>query len=149
MIERMRFQVPQFVDIEDRIIGPLTLKQFLIYLFAVMVCIPIYLIADLSLFLTLSLPILAVAAMFAHFKLYGKTLEQVIMNCVRFYTQGQVFIWRRTGTEKLITIRDPIWFEEVATSLPVRPTTSLNAMSQSLETQGKIVTQDAEDVMVK
>jgi hypothetical protein len=25
----MQFQVPQFIDIEDRIIGPLTLKQFL------------------------------------------------------------------------------------------------------------------------
>jgi len=30
----MQYQVPQFIEVEDRIIGPLTLKQFLYLAFA-------------------------------------------------------------------------------------------------------------------
>ncbi len=145
----MRFQVPQFVDIQDRIIGPLTLKQFLIYLFGVFMIVPVYLLADLSLFLTISLPILALTALFAHFKLNGKPLEQVIMNAVRFFTQGQLFLWHRSGQEKIITIKDPLWREEIESSILSRPATSLTAMAQSIETQGKVVNEDAEDAFAQ
>lgn len=143
----MRFQVPQFTDIQDRIIGPLTLKQFMLYLAAVLVNIPIYLLSDMSLFLTLALPIMGIAALFAHFRLHGKTLEEVVMNAIRFYTQGQMFIWRRGDDEKLITIKDAVWREEVTPLVHGRVTTSLTNMAQALETQGKIVNQDAQDVL--
>lgn len=140
----MRFQVPQFVDIEDRIIGPLTLKQFLIYVVSVMFIVPIYVVTDLSLFLTLALPVLAAGALFAHLKVNGKPLEMVILNAFRFYTQGQLYLWRRTGQEKPIVIYDPAWLEEYESPVLQRGATSLTAMAQSLETQGKVVQEDAE-----
>ncbi len=50
----MRFQVPQFIEIEDKIFGPLTFKQFIYLLggggavFILYVFLPIYLMVFLA-----------------------------------------------------------------------------------------------------
>lgn len=142
----MRFQVPQFVDIEDKIVGPLTLKQFFIYLGGVFLLLPVWAAADLSLFVTLAIPILGVAALFAHFKLNGKSLFAVLRNGVNFYTRGQLFIWQRTGKEKVLRLEGghsgTIWAVYQANSSP------LTKMAQALETQGRILQSDLEDPLV-
>lgn len=137
----MRFQVPQFVDIEDKIIGPFTLKQFLIYLAAVMVLVPIYLVVDLSLFITLAVPVGALAALFAHFRLHGKSLFAVIGNAWKFAARGQLFLWRRTPSLKPLAVRGPEY--EAATDL--LDTASLSARARSLDTVGSIVDEDIDD----
>lgn len=136
----MRFQVPQFVDIKDKVVGPLTLKQFLIYLFTVLALVPIYLTVGLSFFITLAIPVLGVAAMFAHFRLHGKSLFQVFMNAVNYMFRGQLFIWRRTGSEQLM----PVLLEE-ADLLEEGEESRLGALARALATEGKLVKDDVED----
>jgi hypothetical protein len=147
----MRFQVPQFIDVEDKIIGPFTLKQFLIYFSAVLILIPIFLLSDLSLFITLALPTAGVAALFAHYRLHGKTLATVIGNAFGFYSRGVLFIWQRTGREKPLIIKDAAWEAEVTNpEFSEESLTSLTSMSQSLETQGNVVrSEDVEDPLVE
>src|SRR5690349_14717186 len=102
----MRYQVPQFVDIEDKIIGPFTLKQFLMYVVAVMLLIPIYLASDLSLFITIALPVLGIAAAFAHVRIGSKSLFETIVNFTNHTLNGQFYIWRRTPHAKQLSIHD-------------------------------------------
>lgn len=145
----MRYQVPQFVDIEDKIVGPFTLKQFLIYLGGVFVLIPLYLIFDLSLFITLAIPVIGLCVLFAHFRIHGKTLFAVISNAVNFSLRGQHFIWRRTAQlGKPLLISGPE-FGSFSTSGPVAvPSTSmLSERARALETEGRVITEDAEDPM--
>jgi hypothetical protein len=147
----MRYQVPQFVDIEDKIIGPLTLKQFLIYIVAVMVLTPVYLLSDLSLFITFALPVMGVAVAFAHIKINGKSLAVFLANAFQYYTHPQLYRWHRSSKPKPLTIRDSEWEELVeAQTLFRQELTSLTAMAQALETHGNIVAaeeiEDAFDV---
>lgn len=148
----MRYQVPQFIDIEDKIVGPLTLRQFLIYVGAVIILVPLYIIFDLSLFITLLIPVLGIAGMFAHFQLNGKTLFQVIMNAVNFFTRGQMYIWRRRGDDQLLLIQGSeygAFSPDNATALLANVEksrrSSLATQAQQLETTGQIVTEDLED----
>jgi hypothetical protein len=148
----MRYQVPQFVDIEDKIVGPLTLRQFLTYVGAVLVLIPLYIIVDLSLFITLMIPVLAIAGMFAHFQLNGKTLFQVIMNGVNFFTRGQLYIWQRKGDDSLLLIQgseysafSPDNAAALLANVEKSRVSSLATQAQQLETTGQIVTEDIDD----
>lgn len=146
----MRYQVPQFVDIEDKIIGPFTLRQFLIYLGGVLICIPMFLLFDLALFITVAIPIMGTAVAFAHIRFYGKTFFAIIMNAVRFFMRGQTFLWQRTADLRPLAISGPE-FEAFAPAhvLTIAPrTTTLATRAQQLETEGRIVTEDIADPMV-
>lgn len=151
----MRYQVPQFIDIEDKIIGPLTLKQFITYIVAVLLLIPLYLVADLSLFLTLALPVLGVAALFAHFQINGKSLLAALGSGINFFVRGNSYVWRRTATQAALPIRGPE-FEEFSADLasaflPVGRRTRASAIGvlvQQIDTQGNIVNQDETDPLI-
>ena len=69
----MRFQVPQFIEIEDKIFGPLTLKQF-IYLaggggisFVIYSIIPYIIVA-----LFFIVPVMIFSVALAFYKINGK-----------------------------------------------------------------------------
>lgn len=141
----MRFQVPQFVDIEDKIIGPLTLRQFLIYVVTVMILVPIYLGSDMSLFITLAVPTLGLAALFAHFKLHGRSLFAIIGHGSAFVMRGQLFLWRRLGTDKHLPISGADIEEYEA--LAATGIGSLSDRARALETVGNIVNVDEDDPM--
>ncbi len=146
----MRFQVPQFIDIEDKIVGPFTLKQFLMYVFACMLLVPIYIYTDLALFITIALPILGIAAAFAHVKVYGKPLSQVALAGIIYTSKGQLYIWRRQKNQPFKII-DPEWNANTSNDTnPAlkRSASSLNVIAQSLETTGNISTEDIEDPLM-
>lgn len=136
----MRYQVPQFVDIEDKIIGPLTLKQFLIYIVAGMLLVPVYLATDMSLFITLAIPVLGVAALFAHFKLHGRSLFTVLGHAGAFALRGQLFLWRRDGADSALRVTG-LDLEELAEG----GVASLSDRARALETVGNIVNEDVDD----
>jgi len=139
----MRYQVPQFVDIEDKIIGPFTLKQFLLYLSAALLLIPVYIFSDLALFITVAVPVGGIAAMFAHLKIHGKSLFSVIINALTYFTKGQLSLWRRVPGMKPLKVAGEEYNgfadAEVAEIL------SLRERARVLETAGRVVTEDAED----
>ncbi|MEX1997366.1 MAG: PrgI family protein [Candidatus Andersenbacteria bacterium] len=144
----MRFQVPQFVDIEDKIIGPFTLKQFLIYLSGVLGLIPLYLIFDLSLFITVAIPIMGIAVLFAHLRFHGKSLFAVIANALRFFLRGQVFVWQRTDQPKLLRIAGEEYGDfspDAMLTIPEDSVSSLSRRARALETEGKLIKEDAPD----
>ncbi|OGY30899.1 MAG: hypothetical protein A3C02_03345 [Candidatus Andersenbacteria bacterium RIFCSPHIGHO2_02_FULL_45_11] len=143
----MRFQVPQFVDIEDKIIGPFTLRQFLTYVVAAMLLVPVYIYSDLSLFITIALPILGIAAVFAHLKIYGRTFSQVTFSAISYASKGQLYIWRRLKNSPLKIIDDE-WDAARASAAADRESASLSSIAQSLETTGNVSKQDADDPLV-
>ncbi len=146
----MRFQVPQFTDIEDKIVGPFTLKQFITYVVAVMFLIPVYIYSDLSLFITIAIPVLGIAAVFAHLKIYGKSFGMVVIAGITYMAKGQLYIWRRQK-DKPFRIIDPEW--DITAHEPQQPDIaqqphSLDAIAQSLETTGNISTEDIPDPLM-
>lgn len=135
----MRFQVPQFVDIEDKIIGPLTIKQFFIYLAAILPLIPLFIFVDIFVFLAFAIPMVGAAIGFAHVKFHGKSLFTLIVHAFAYLRRGTLFIWRREGFPK------PLLHTMELGALAVKESSSVSSISRSLETQGHIVQEDAPD----
>ncbi|MBU6426665.1 PrgI family protein [Patescibacteria group bacterium] len=93
----MRFQVPQFIEVEDKIFGPLTLKQF-IYLAGGggLSFITYVIIGNLALALIPMLVIMAVSAALAFYKVYNHfPLLSVAESAFKYWRGGKLYIWKK------------------------------------------------------
>lgn len=92
----MRFQVPQFIEVEDKIFGPLTLKQFIYLAGGAGVSFLIYLMLD-SIFLSL-LPITIIMAFsfaLAFYKINNKPFIQIVEAAVKYFVGAKLYIWKK------------------------------------------------------
>jgi hypothetical protein len=92
----MRFQVPQFIEFEDKIFGQLTLKQF-IYL-AGGAGLSFILYVTINNFFFSAIPIavvLGIAAAFAFFKVNNKPFINVVEAAFKYYFGGKLYIWKK------------------------------------------------------
>ncbi len=97
----MRFTVPQFIEHEARIIGPLTFRQFIFVGVAGAVCFALYFSigqTNLSLFLILSIIVLGIGTGLAFLKISGQGLPKVLANFFRFSFGSKLYIWKRKGS---------------------------------------------------
>jgi len=90
----MEYQVPQFIEVEDKIIGPLTLKQFIYVAGAGGLCIIFFYYLPIIVALLLSLPTVALAAALAFYKMNGKPFVEVLEAGFNYYTGAKLFLWK-------------------------------------------------------
>lgn len=90
----MRFQVPQFTDVEDKVIGPLTFKQF-IYL-AGGAGASIVLFTFLPIWIALPIVILLgiFSASLAFYKVNNRPFIRVVESFLRFKVKEKLYIWK-------------------------------------------------------
>lgn len=145
----MRYQVPQFVDIQDRIIGPLTLKQFLYYMVVGILLLPVYLLAETGLFVSIAIPMLGVAALFAHVHWQGQSFVALLLHGLHYFTGERMYIWRRTGNIASMHISGSEYAEFTGEAMEMATNSALNAIAQTLNTQGNVIAQDAADPLTE
>ena len=97
----MQFSVPQFVDVEDKIIGPLTLKQFLVLLVgAAIIFVLNRFIVNLFFFILVSLPFAGLALIIAFGKFNGRTVPELMFSGFSFVSEPRSFIFHKSTAEK-------------------------------------------------
>ena len=94
-----QYQVPQFIEVEDRIIGPLTLKQFFYLLAGAGVVILGWVLLHFALFVLIAVPIAALFTAMAFVKVHGLPFTTVFANMLNYYLQPRLYLWRHTGKE--------------------------------------------------
>jgi len=98
----MQFQTPQFIEREAKVIGPLTFKRagYLGAPLAIIFVLWFLIAADYFIFfIAISLLLQGAGAALAFVKLEGKTIPQVIMNALFFFTRPKTFVWKRGNTD--------------------------------------------------
>jgi len=88
-----QFTVPQFIDVENKIIGPLTVRQFLIILAAAIISAICYKLFDFSLFLTITIIIVIIAGTFSFVKVNGRPFHFFILNGVQTLRRPRLRVW--------------------------------------------------------
>jgi hypothetical protein len=92
----MQFAVPQFTEVEDRLIGPLTLKQFLVLLGAGGVVLFFWsILGPTIIFFALSVPVAIVGLASALGKYNGRPLFAYLIPFAAFLSSNRVMIFRR------------------------------------------------------
>ncbi|OHA17254.1 MAG: hypothetical protein A3C79_02950 [Candidatus Taylorbacteria bacterium RIFCSPHIGHO2_02_FULL_45_28] len=92
----MRFQVPQFIEVEDKIFGPLTLKQFIYLAGGGGLSFMVYVFLNsITLAIVPIILIMAVSAAFAFYKVNNKPFVHVVESAFKYYLGGKLYIWRK------------------------------------------------------
>jgi len=97
----MQFQVPQFIDIEDKIIGPFSLKQFLYLAVGGGVSLIFFLLLSPILALTLISPVVAFMLALAFYKVNGRDFLYFLNALTNHFMKPRLYTWRRIPTEEL------------------------------------------------
>jgi len=90
----MQFQVPQFIETEDKVVGPLTLRQFMVVAGAGVVSAILYFSVASWLWLILTVILLGGAIGVSFVKIQGRPLGNVILSALGFYWKPQTYIWK-------------------------------------------------------
>lgn len=88
-----QFTVPQFIDVEDKIIGPITVRQFLIMLSGFMVIALFYKLFDFSLFLVTGILTFGICGIFAFLKINGMPFHYFVLNFVQTLGKPPLRVW--------------------------------------------------------
>lgn len=94
----MQFQVPQNIDIEDKIVGPLTLLQFLYLLIGGVIDYLLFLMLEGSfVFWLLGLPIAIFALALAFLKIQDQPLSYFVKAGLIYLSRPKIRLWQRQG----------------------------------------------------
>ena len=93
----MEYQVPQFIDVEDKLVGPLTLKQFIYLAGTAGLCILFFSYLPIIFALLLSIPIVAFGVTLAFYKINNKPFIEVLEAGFNFYLSKKFMLWKYTA----------------------------------------------------
>jgi len=91
--------VPQFIDVEDKIFGPITTRQFLILLSAGLVLFIAFKLADTALFIFLAALIGGSALVLGFVKINGQAFHYFLLNIVQTIRRPSRRIWYKSFTK--------------------------------------------------
>lgn len=114
----MEYQVPQFIGIEDKIIGPLTLKQFIYLAGGAGLCVVFFSYLSKTVAFLLSAPVVAFVVALSFYKINGKPFIEMVEAGFTYYTRSKLFLWKR---EELKVEKEA----SIAPALPMRGTPKL------------------------
>lgn len=115
---RNQFVVPQFLDVEAKIIGPITARQFVIMLGTLLLEFVIYRVFLNILFvILLGVPILAIGIAFAFAKVNGQPFHYMVISVIQTLRRPGKRVWDKTLTDA--DLRVAMQKEEVAAA-PVK-----------------------------
>lgn len=95
-----QFVVPQFIDVEDKIFGPVTTRQFLILLSAGGIIFLCFKYLDLVLFGVVAFFLGGLALIFAFYKPNGQLFHYFLLNIVQTNRKPKLRIWRKDPTRE-------------------------------------------------
>ncbi|MDO8522174.1 MAG: PrgI family protein [bacterium] len=101
----MQFQVPQFIEVEDKIFGPLTFKQFVYVAGGLGACYLFWKILPVFISAPLIIGTAAFAAVLAFFQFNGRPFIAALEHGFYFLIRSKLYLWRNdeSGRERVAT----------------------------------------------
>lgn len=94
----MRFEVPQFIEIEDKIFGPFTWRQFIFLGGGVGFALVLFLTAPFFVFLFVGFPLGALGVLLAFYQINNRPFAVFLESIFNYFRKGRLYLWRKTNT---------------------------------------------------
>jgi len=91
----MQFKVPQFIELEDKIVGPLTIKQFLYLAGSAGLLFFVWIFFTLVAFIIIAIPVIIIAVVFAFYKPHGRPFITLVGSFIKYLTKPRLYLWKR------------------------------------------------------
>lgn len=117
----MLFNVPQYIDVEDKVAGPLTVKQLLWMLGMGAVLLVLWNTLDKTTFFIVAIPVGVLFTALAFYRPYNQPLISFIISSISFLFSPKVYIWKRSnegGFSKRKSDRKPMEVSKKEKKMP-------------------------------
>jgi hypothetical protein len=97
----MQFQVPQYIDIEDKLVGPLTFPQFIYLAGGAGLGFLLYrVIPNPTIGFLIALPVVLFAIALAFWKINRRPFLTMLQYAITHVFRPKLFIWKNLGTKR-------------------------------------------------
>lgn len=91
-----QYNIPQFVDSEDKIIGPITIRQFAVLAIGVVIGGFLwYFKPNIPIFIVTMIPVIVASITFAFIKINGQNFDIFLTNVSIYILKPKLFLWSR------------------------------------------------------
>ena len=94
-----QFTVPQFIDVEDKVFGPITTRQFIILLTASLFTFLFWKLFDLALFVIIVIFFDGFALLLAFMKVRGQYFHIFLLNFIETFKRPKLRLWHQAYTD--------------------------------------------------
>ena len=119
----MEYQVPQFIEVEDKIFGPLTLFQFIFLAGGIGIGVVLVLNFGVFVGVLLSLPFVGGGAALAFVNINGKPFSAILESAFNYYSGKRLYLWKREAPQVNPTLTPQAQTESV---LPLQQQSGLS-----------------------
>ncbi len=91
----MRFQVPQFIEVEDKIFGPLTIKQFVYLVGGAGLSFILFRFLPLPIAIILIIIVIGFSLALAFYQVNNKPLVFLVQNAFGYYFSEKLYLWKK------------------------------------------------------
>ena len=95
----MQFNTPQFIDIEDKIFGPLTFKQFIYVLGGGGASFMFYSLFPTFIAVIFIVPVCALTFLLAFKPIHGRPFAVILESSFRYFFGNKLYLWRKEERE--------------------------------------------------
>ena len=138
----MRFQVPQFIDVEDKIFGPLTLKQFIYLAGGAGLSFLIYSrlegILPFVILVIIMAPILVFSLVLAFYRINNNPFIFILESAVKYYLSPKLYLWKKNPRNPEAMVKNPEMAEAAQLLVPKISNSKLKDMTWSLDIKESI-----------
>ncbi len=132
-----QYQVPQFITVEDKIIGPFTIKQFLYIGSAALLILALYQFFFGFVFYFLAILIGALGASLAFLKINEQPLPLVTKNFLFYLLRPKLYTWKKEPPIKS-KVKEEVKKQEVLIrGMPTLSESKLTDLAWSLDIKSK------------
>lgn len=126
----MRFEVPQFIEVEDKIVGPLTWRQFVYLAGGGGILIVCYMTLPFIFFTMIGLPLAALASSLAFHRVNNRPFSIFLESMVNYFAKNKLYLWKKDTEQSIVTKSEPI---SSAQNLSYVNKNAINSLSRKLE----------------
>jgi hypothetical protein len=104
----MHYQVPQFIEIEDKIFGPLTLKQFIYLAGGGGLCLIFFSLLPFFITVILAVPVIALSLGLAFYQVNGRPMILAVEHAFSYTLRHKLYLWKQHEVKPQAPAKAPV-----------------------------------------
>ena len=131
----MQFQVPQFIEVEDKIFGPLTVAQFIYLAGGVGWMVAMWVVLPLWLAILVGAPVAALGAALAFYKVNDRPFVNVLQSAFEYVLKHKLYVWekKKAGAPKDVPLAELRDTDDPGKYVPAATASKIKDLAWSLD----------------
>lgn len=100
-----QYVVPQFIEVEAKVFGPITARQFIICIIGGGFIFLAYKLADFTLFILEGLIIFIITGFFAFVKINGRPFHYFLLNLIQTFQRPSLRVWQKEVKSQKLKVK--------------------------------------------